>query len=606
MSAPKVRRSQLLLTWGPGSLIDLPDDAGIVSGLAGWKKGERIEEPRFLARLSRRLGVPGLELHAPIAAVDGPAPVGVDVYRFPEWRTTVKSHRLTGRAGTVRPLIHQQQLPSPNGRWSGTWPDGEQARNVPTVPVRFVVICERGHVDEVPWKRAAHGGTDLACGGMMWIEEGSTTGDLADLYLRCDGPCGSKPQGFVVLAHREQSQPILGPCSGRRPWLGSHASEACKTADGRPGFGRLTIRHASNVYFSLPERVISIPDTGEVLAEQVAAHWKVLQKVKDAAALENAITFNDAIASSLSGHEPAKVLEAIKAQHAGTPLGGGRPLKEVEVEAFQAATPTPADDLADYRARSIPVVPELASLKVTRVVLLERLREVVALLGFTRLDSNTLPLDSEIDLDVEPAPIDEKISWLPAVENRGEGFFFELDAGEVRAWAEAQSKKERFRSFLPGFRREDPDLQESVAVSDHLPFLMLHSLAHLLIQAVSLDCGYAAASIRERIYFGKSFGILLYTGTSDADGTLGGLVEAGRRLHRHLPAALELGRLCSGDPICAQHVPDTSPDPARALQGAACHGCLLIGEPSCERRNDMLDRSLVIPTVAYRDFAFFR
>ena len=46
-----------------------------------------------------------------------------------------------------------------------------------------------------------------------------------------------------------------------------------------------------------------------------------------------------------------------------------------------------------------------------------------------------------------------------------------------------------------------------------MPYLMLHSLSHLLITAVSLDCGYAASSIRERIYAGASgFGILLYTG----------------------------------------------------------------------------------------------
>jgi hypothetical protein len=41
------------------------------------------------------------------------------------------------------------------------------------------------------------------------------------------------------------------------------------------------------------------------------------------------------------------------------------------------------------------------------------------------------------------------------------------------------------------------------------------------------------------------------------------------------------------------------------MHGAACHGCLLIAEPSCERRNELLDRSLVVPTVDLADAAFF-
>ena len=98
--------------------------------------------------------------------------------------------------------------------------------------------------------------------------------------------------------------------------------------------------------------------------------------------------------------------------------------------------------------------------------------------------------------------------------------------------------------------------------------------------------------------------VLLYTGTPDAEGTLGGLVQVGRRIARHLDTALELGRLCSNDPVCAQHKPDQAHE-GRIMHGAACHGCLLIAEPSCERRNELLDRSLVVPTVDLADAAFF-
>ena len=138
-----------------------------------------------------------------------------------------------------------------------------------------------------------------------------------------------------------------------------------------------------------------------------------------------------------------------------------------------------------------------------------------------------------------------------------------------------------------------------------MPYVMLHSLSHLLLTTISLECGYAAASIRERIYVRDgAYGILLYTGTPDAEGTLGGLVQVGRKIGRHLEAALELGRLCSNDPVCAQHNPARAHE-ERRTHGAACHGCLLIAEPSCERRNELLDRSLVVPTVDVPDAAFF-
>ena len=93
------------------------------------------------------------------------------------------------------------------------------------------------------------------------------------------------------------------------------------------------------------------------------------------------------------------------------------------------------------------------------------------------------------------------------------------------------------------------------------------------------------------------YGILLYTGAGGSEGTLGGLVEVGRDIESHLQRALELGRLCSNDPICAQHDP-ANPHEERFLHGSACHGCILIAETSCERRNEFLDRALVLPTVS--------
>lgn len=65
---------------------------------------------------------------------------------------------------------------------------------------------------------------------------------------------------------------------------------------------------------------------------------------------------------------------------------------------------------------------------------------------------------------------------------------------------------------------------------------------------------------------------------------MGGLIEVGKEIEYDLMQALEGGRLCSNDPLCAQHEPDNHQE-ERFLHGAACHGCLLIAETSCERRS---------------------
>jgi hypothetical protein len=132
-------------------------------------------------------------------------------------------------------------------------------------------------------------------------------------------------------------------------------------------------------------------------------------------------------------------------------------------------------------------------------------------------------------------------------------------------------------------------------------------LSHLLLQSLAMRCGYPASSIRERIYVdadGARFGLLLYTASSDAEGTLGGLVGQAREIEAHLAVAVRAGELCSNDPVCAQHAPGEGME-GRNLHGAACHGCTLISETSCEMRNDYLDRALVVPTLAVHDAALF-
>jgi len=139
-------------------------------------------------------------------------------------------------------------------------------------------------------------------------------------------------------------------------------------------------------------------------------------------------------------------------------------------------------------------------------------------------------------------------------------------------------------------------------------YAMLHTLSHLLVRELALECGYNAASIRERIYASTDgdkpqAGILIYTAAADSDGTLGGLVELGKpeNLGRLLTQALARAGICSSDPLCSEHDPGKD----RSLHAAACHACSFVSETSCERGNRYIDRALVVPTLEIADAAFF-
>jgi hypothetical protein len=136
---------------------------------------------------------------------------------------------------------------------------------------------------------------------------------------------------------------------------------------------------------------------------------------------------------------------------------------------------------------------------------------------------------------------------------------------------------------------------------------MLHTFSHLLIRELALECGYNAASIRERIYASSDddpmAGVLLYTAAADSDGTLGGLIELGKpdNLGRLIEQSLHRASVCSSDPLCAEHDPEND----RSLHSASCHACSFVAETSCERSNRYLDRSLLVPTFHSTDAAFF-
>jgi hypothetical protein len=356
--------------------------------------------------------------------------------------------------------------------------------------------------------------------------------------------------------------------------------------------------------------VLSLPDRGNAVDGAVRDLWDLLQIVDDAGDL-TVLKKKPKIAEGLEPYTDDEVLAAIRDAKGGK--SEEKAVKQVELEALLAAPEGFGDDVPidhNFHARRLPDGTwrhSKRSAGIEAVIQLHRLREVLALVGFTRFEAVTPDINGEYETDVERAQIALDPSWFPAVENRGEGLFIQLRENAVTSWLGRVAVRQRLDALANGHLQWMKD-RKSQRPFPGGPYVLLHTLSHLLIQSLAMRCGYPASSIRERIYAdtgAQRFGILLYTGSPDADGTLGGLVQQARHIESHLLQALRLSALCSNDPVCAQHLPGKSME-SRWLHGAACHGCTLVAETSCEMRNDYLDRALVVPALGVPDAAFFQ
>ena len=595
----QLRQSQVITTYGPGALIDLPRHSAIIGGLDTWPRGlDEVVEPRLVHKLRNLTGVPAPRLYAP-----PPTPKetwatrrGIGAWRFPEWfvvQEDARGQTVGEQRDRSRRLVHRKALDE-KGRFE----------RMSVVPTRFVRACPRGHVDDLDWRGFVHG-AENPCRRQLWLDERGTTGDLADLFVRCE--CGNSRPLYEAA---ELDLNPLDTCQGARPWLGRNTNEDCNQRS------RLLIRTASNAWFPQVVSVLSLPDRVMAVDGALAELWDDLQIVDDAADL----TFmkkKPTVAAALDPFDDDEVLNAIGERKRGQ--SSDRPVKQVELDALLGA-PEGSGDAApvgpDFHASRLS--PDAwrqseRSSGIASVIQLHRLREVLALVGFTRFEAVTPDIHGEYDMDVERAAIALDPEWFPAVENRGEGVFVQLHTHAVEAWSRRPAVGRRLADLALGHEAWTGSRRLLLGRTPRAfpggPYVLLHTLSHLLIQSLAMRCGYPASSIRERIYAepgpaGERFGVLLYTGTPDAEGTLGGLVQQARHIEDHLADALRMGALCSNDPICAQHAPGGSME-QRWLHGAACHGCTLISETSCEMRNDYLDRALVVPVLGLEDAAFF-
>ncbi|MEV6615298.1 DUF1998 domain-containing protein [Streptomyces sp. NPDC051051] len=588
-----VRRAQAITTYGVGSLIAVDNESFIVSGLDHAEESWRTDEaPRIHERrLARLLGVSYFRLPP---ASDDDSKDGMRVRRFP----------LVHSCPECTELQRHRDFTPPEGQSvCGTC-------EVDLVPSRFVVACAAGHLDEFPYWHWVHRSTERGataagrCGGKLRLRSSGRTSSLRSILVSCT--CEQAPEVSMEGSFRRNALKDLGlKCQGTRPWLGTSAPAVeC----GRPL--RTLQRGSSAVWQPVLKSALSIPPWSDGHADPLAEHWDALREY------DNREHVGIYLKGVFKGQCPLsldEVMALLDAEREEDPDGEALPtfdhryraLRNKEYERLRSGNDESEHSRDEQFICETPLGDQsvLAPLGITGPMLVKKLREVRALKAFTRL------ADPDSAIESKEMPLsDSTLSWLPAMEVRGEGVFVRLDEERLETWEKATAVAARTERMRTAHQRvldqRAGDGSQAVPSPVTPRMVLLHTLAHILINEWSLEAGYPAASLRERLYAADDMaGVLIYTATSDSAGSLGGLVAQGepKILDRTVRSAVRRAEWCSSDPLCME----TGVSGAGGANLAACHACVMLPETSCEHNNILLDRALLVGTPEEPHLGFF-
>ena len=603
-------------------MVDFPRDESLMpAGLDAWPSAKEPCPPEsgWLVReerLESRLGVTHFRLPPDHRDADrGVSCANVDVpfIRFPRW---YYCHHCGGMefisifSGTRQRCVGRQyEQQSCHGR-----PD---KRRPFLIPVRFVAICQKGHIQDYPFMEWVHRGKVFDCETHnLRMRAGRSSAGLSGIKMECScGEFQSLGNAFDFDKTKNRgplsSDEVRCFCKGLRPWLG----EADLAATPCGEHLRAVQRGASNVYFPHVVSAIYLPlwaeqtDRDVIMALEDPSIWDTLSQGTVNGKID---PMRCEVIAGVLRLDATKLLAAAqrkldsgatKAESAGI---GEEEFRRSEYKALCDGRGDKRSDLFVERARLADYDKDVARF-FSHIRLVHKLRETRALTGFTRV----LPPDGSLTSDrLQRLKLDERaIDWLPAIKVYGEGIFLELDVVAVDSWLREQPEVvKRISPLIRNYNmmrvpRGQP--QRNITAK----FLLLHTLAHVLINQLSFDCGYGSASLRERLYCDfaepeKSMqGLLIYTASGDSEGTMGGLVRQGKpgRLESTLRRAIRHAAWCSSDPVCIE----TTGQGVDNSNLAACHGCALLPETSCEEGNRVLDRALLIGIPNRPELGFF-
>lgn len=621
-----IRRAQLVAPFGVGALSVVRDGTSVITcGTDHWyeretgdESGQTIDQAEYRIeewRLQRRLGVDHFMLPPDfrIRRHGDEAPnfyLTVPFLRFPKWHfcpscSSLMEVPLTVRTRQACPTCLQTKK-----------------KRVVILQVPFVAMCDRGHLQDFPWCEWVHRtATPMCKGNLKLLATGGAS--LSAQKVQCS--CGAErtlaqittadPSGqSTFLSSNLDQGGTVYPCRGMRPWLGLETGEGCSSAL------RGSLRSASNLYFADVQTALYLPRSGASASSQLIDR---LQEPPLSTLISLLTNLNQTITPQMLRNQHSKILQKYADQQVADAISvvtetnqgvgeAGIPGDDAET-AFRraefAVLKTSRDEeqllirgpnMAEYESQVTEVF--------ERIMLVHKLRETRAFAGFTRVYPAGAATREEKMRLLRREPSQEP--WLPAYVVYGEGLFFLFREDLVRAWEGREAVKARIASLDAHYTEQQLNRRQP-AESITPRFVLLHTIAHLLMNRLTFECGYSSAALRERLYMSPNqeapmAGLLIYTAAGDAEGTMGGLVRMGKPgyLEPLVRRALEAASWCSADPVCMEMGRHGGQGPD-SCNLAACHGCALVPETACEHFNRFLDRACVIGDREALNLGFF-
>jgi len=611
-----IRPSQLISTFGPGSLVNVENDTVMILGLEFWpldqdeERFKRVTHPYLSQQLEKNyFKMPVSDKLSAIPCIS-----------FPKWGICPKCRSLQ---------THPRTSKSNKGFFCKFCkPDDQLLLNA-----SFVQICDNGHIQDFPWNRWAH----MSEGAGNTVEKKCTKSKHEPDLEFISSKKGTKLSNYIVKCrHCSASRTMYGAtsqktfqmlgftkCFGSQPWLGKDDHNECME-------GVYGVRiNSSAVYYSSVVTAMLIPnwihDIDDVLdADGGTRAARILGDRKDGKSYEDIIEWhkNGIFKEVLKKFTKAEIIERLELRFEPPEKNLSTEGNALEQEFDNFSTiikktvrGPPHDLKVDIEPISINSS-QLTQYAIDKLMKFHRLISIQVLRGFTRgSPPDPFATEGQINQSQPFRPISSgytktsdgqliPIDWLPAVETRGEGLFFQFDENELQNWEKRPNVTERFCTIINSYAEvveasNHSDKKSVCQRFDSPRYLLLHTFAHLMIREIADHAGYHEASLRERIYSssGKDMrnGILIYTSSASSEGSLGGLVRLGdvKTFEEIVQNTITRSRSCSRDPLCEETNPVTLIEEgisSKYLTGSSCYSCTLLPETSCQNFNNLLDR----------------
>ena len=615
-----IRPSQLITSFGPGSLVNLEHDTVMILGLQFWPSDSN--EKKFFKRVSHPYLARQLEKNYFKMPISGDKSA-IPCISFPQWAVCQECHRL-------------QKHPSITNTKNGFFCKYCKS-DLPLFHSTFVQICDNGHIQEFPWERWAHLNEQIGATGRKQCTKGDDEKPKLEFVTTKKGISLSNYK--VKCLHCDASRTMTGAtdrkkfrqlgfteCYKSQPWLNRNDEKPC----GEDIYGVQV--NSSSVYYPSTVTSLLIPnwihDVDEILDENYGANYNTIRADR-----KYGKSF-DAIMEYNKDGMFKKVLETNTKEVVIKRLELRYESANLEISTEGEALDQEFDNFSDVDIRTIKgplhdkkvdiepmIIDSSSSLNNYGIESLKKFHRLVSiqvLRGFTR---GTPPdpyatedqmrkknpfrkISSGLQKNCETGEL-EQIDWLPAVETRGEGIFFKFDETCLHNWEKRPNVIERFNvivdSYAENIDAQDRSEKQSVLKRFSSPrYLLLHTFAHMLIREIADYAGYHEASLKERIYStsGKTMrnGIMIYTSSSSSEGSLGGLVRLGdvKKFEEIVENTVKKSNSCSRDPLCGETNPVIAQNnkirSGTQLFGSSCYSCTLLPETSCQNFNNLLDR----------------